>query len=298
MDKFHEESRFSYKKASEESFPLVYRRETDSFNTTEWKKFLNNKRLREAWAAPAGSPYARFEKTQAIDTVDRFAANLKPRYSEGELMSEGGVGELIRTGVAGEDTAIVLDSGGAHSVAMAVRLARELGYQPIVMFDIGPNPEESSSFHESLATLLYFSAEVHKLKAEGKIRAGAPPVFILDAHRESKDYLGGKIVDKSYKYTVEDFPDASTLKLHGISHIVYLNEANMNGQILPSFQSINRVKPDLKPMVKSWEKGRIHVLYTGVDPWPDTHTHKGRLNDLTSHHRSFPDIKYEDFKDP
>ena len=77
---------------------------------------------------------------------------MRPRYSEGESTSENGIGNLIKTGILGKDTAVVLDSGGAHIVAMAVKLARELGYQPIVMFDAelhpnGVNKAEQQPFY-------------------------------------------------------------------------------------------------------------------------------------------------------
>lgn len=193
---------------------------------------------------------------------------MRPRYSEGESNSEQGIGNLIRSGVLGKDTAVILDSGGAHSVAMAVKLAKELGYQPIVMFDTEPHPQGANKAEQDLATLLYFAEEVKRLKADGGIRPDAPPAFILDTHRDDL-FPGGKDVDNTYTYDNKDFPDAQTLRQHGITKVVYLNEGDQHGSVTPSFQSIDRVAKDLKPTVRAWEQNGIKMVYTGVQPWED-----------------------------
>jgi len=266
MDIGNTELGIAPKGASEKVFSIVSARHTDSSGTVEWKRFLDRNRLNEAWSAPDGSPFGRFEKTKTIDAVDKFAKDLRPRYSEGEVTSEAGIGNLIRTGVLGRETAVVLDSGGAHSVAMAVKLARELGYQPIVMFDTEPHPNGANKAEQDLATLLYFADEVKRLKAERKIKADAPPAFILDTHRDDL-FPGSKEFDNTYTYKDRDFPNAQTLRQHGITQVVYLNEGDQNGGITPFFQSIDRVAKDLKQTVRAWETGGIKMLYTGVRPW-------------------------------
>jgi len=161
----------------------------------------------------------------------------------------------------------VLDSGGAHSVAMAVKLARELGYQPIVMFDAEPHHNGANRAEQELATLLYFAEEVRKLKTEGKIKADAPPAFIMSTHRNDYILPSSKRFDNNYSYENRDLPDAEMLKQHGIIKVVYLNEGDQHGDITPSLQSIDRVKKDLKSTVRAWEKGGVKVIYTGVRPW-------------------------------
>lgn len=248
---------------------IVSAREKDSLDTVEWKNFLDRDRLNDAWSTPEGSPYGRFGKKRTINSVNQFANELKPRYSEGESTSESEIGNLIKTGILGKDTAVVLDSGGPHSVAMAVKLAKELGYQPIVMFNAEIHPKGAHKAEQDLATLLYFSEEVKKLKAEGKIKADTPPAFILNIHRDSF-FPGSKDVDNTYTYNDKDFPDAQMFRQRGINKIVYLNEGDQHGNITPSFQSIDRVAKDLKPAVKAWEKDGIKMIYTGIRPWKDS----------------------------
>jgi hypothetical protein len=196
---------------------------------------------------------------------------MEPRYSKGEVRSEAGISNLINTGLLGKETVVVLDSGGPHSVAMAIKLARELGYQPIVMLDAEssePNQSELTTTTQSLATMLHFSVELDGLRKAGKINKDSPPAFILDAHRNVFSiYDDARVNDNRYEYSQDDFPDVNTLKDFGINRVVYINEGDQNGLIDPSFQSIDRVKGDLKDTVTSWEGGGVEMIYTGVSPW-------------------------------
>lgn len=268
MDGSNTELGLPPQETSKKTFSIVSAKENDSLGSTEWKRHLDRNSLNEAWSASEGSRWGRFEKTKLIDSVNKWSNDLRPRYSEGEQNSEQGIGNLIRSGVLGKDTAVVLNSGGAHSVAMAVRLATELGYQPIVMFNTEPHPQGANKAEQDLATLLYFAEEVKNLKSEGKIKPDAPPAFILDTHRNDM-FPGSKDVDNTYTYNEKDFPSAKEFTGGGITKIVYLNEGDQHGSITPSFQSIDRVAGDLKPAVKAWEQGGIKMIYTGVRPWPD-----------------------------
>ncbi|MCS7092472.1 MAG: hypothetical protein NZM26_03920 [Patescibacteria group bacterium] len=159
----------------------------------------------------------------------------------------------------------MLDSGGTHSVAMAVKLAKS-GYQPIVMLDAIVHPKGIVRAEQDLAVLLYFAVEMEKLKTEGKITNTSPPVFVLDCHRTG---FCGSLFDNSYKFTNKDFPNAKELKANSITCVVYLNETAQNGYILPDFQAIDRVSDDLQPLIMDWQANGIQVLYSGVDPWPN-----------------------------
>jgi len=170
--------------AGESKFQIVGAANADSLGSQNWKRYLASKTLRNAWSPPDGSPYKRFQKDKTIASVDRIGAAIRPRYSDGEVNSEQGIQNLIRSGALGEHTAVILDSGGAHSVAMAVRLVEQVGYQPVVMFDSIPHPNGANRSEQELATMLYFAQQVAGLKQGGKMRADAPPAFVLDCHRD------------------------------------------------------------------------------------------------------------------
>ena len=205
---------------SESKLSIVSPKESDSLGTAEWRNYLDKDKLFEVWSPPDESPYSRFQKSKTIASVDQWATELKPRYSEGERTSEAGIDNLIGSGVLSKNTAVILDSGGPHSVAMAVKLAVEQGYSPVVMFNADVHPQGTNKAEQDLATLLYFAEQVKKLKAEEKIKPDAPPVFVLDMHRS--DLVMGKDVDNTYIYSQQDFPTAQELRQRGITKIFYL----------------------------------------------------------------------------
>lgn len=165
-------------------FLEIGRKDYDSLGTLEWRNYLEAQKLYDAWATPQGSPYKVFERRGTIDSVDQFVSFMWPRYSGGKIKSVDELSNLIQSGVLGRETAVILDSGGAHSVAMAAKLARDLGYQPIVMLDAVVHPNGIVKAEQDLFVLLYFAHEIKKLKLEGVIRADSPPVFVLDLHRQ------------------------------------------------------------------------------------------------------------------
>jgi len=245
----------------EPAYSIISPQERDSLGTSSWKDYLSAKRLSEAFFPPSGSPYSPKEKTiNSIETI----RSIKPRYSQGEERSISGIRNLIQSRAIDSHTAIILDSGGAHSVAMAIELMKQ-GYQPVVMFDGIPHPAGVNRPEQELATLLYFAAEAEKLKSESKFTKDSPPVFILDIHRNDKPFSGE--YDNGYHYATTDFLSGVALAASGITKIIYLNEGNQDGLIQDGFQSQDRLHNDLKPIVREWESSGIKMFYTSVAPW-------------------------------
>lgn len=252
-----------------DNFSIVSPQETDSTGGNTWKPYLDRKKLLDAWCPPEESPYRKFVKTKTINSVEFVGSRIKPRYSGGEIKSERELDNLINSGKLEKGTAIILDSGGAHSVAMAVKLI-ENGYQPVVMFDSVPHTKGINSSQQGLATLLYFAEQMNKLKQEGKIKPDAPPVFILDTHRNDMDVSFGKDktkVKNTYSYSAQDFPSSEDFQKFGVQKIVYLNEGDQRGEVRPDFQSTDRLGSDLKPVVEKWTQVGIKITYTGISPW-------------------------------
>lgn len=272
-------------KQGERKFNIVSPQETDSLSTLEWKDYLDSNKLKGAWIPPENSPWGYYQKTKTVNSIDNLAETIRPRYSEGEQRSEKGIENLIGSSVLGKDTAVILDSGGAHSVAMAVKLV-EQGYQPVVMFNSVPHPRGTNRSEQELATLLYFAGQMEKLRQEGEITPDAPPVFILNAHRGDTPEEGE--VDNSYTYQKGDFPTAQELDENGIRKVVYLNEGDQNGLINETYQSPKRLQRDLKPIAEAWEKAGIKIVYTGVSPWEQEHRRLGVRTGL-----SYPDMPPE-----
>lgn len=251
------------------NFPIVSPQEVDSSGTDTWKSYLDRKKLLDAWTPPQESPYNKFVKTKTINSVEFVGSRIKPRYSSGEIKSERELNNLINSGELEKGTAVILDSGGAHSVAMAVKLV-ERGFQPVIMLDSIPHTKGINRSEQELATLLYFAEQMNKLKQEDKIKPDAPPVFILDAHRDDMDVSFGRDktkVKNNYTFGEEDFPSSEEFQKLGVQKIVYLNEGDQRGEVRPNFQSPDRLGRDLKPIVEKWTQAGIKIDYTGISPW-------------------------------
>jgi len=249
-------------KEDRDKFDILAPQDQDSLKNKDWKK-TDSKRLLEAWLPPQGSSFLKYVKTKLIESFDFVHNRIEPRYSKGETNSEIGIQNLIKSGIFDKHTAVMLDSGGAHSVAMAIELMKA-GYQPVVMFNNIPHSQGTNPSQQELATLLYFAEEAMQLK--GKFTKASSPVFILDAHRT--DMVQPGQVNNTYSYSRKDFPTAEKLKELGINTVIYVNEGDVNGEIRPDFQSPDRLMEDLKPIFEEWEKeGNIKVKYTGVAPW-------------------------------
>lgn len=251
------------------NFSIVSSQETDSSGADTWKTYLDRKKLLEAWSPSQDSPYNKFIKTKTVNSVGSVGERIKPRYSGGEIKSERELENLIKGGQLEKGTAVILDSGGAHSVAMAAKLA-ERGFQPVVMFDSIPHSKGLNHSEQELATLLYFAEQMNKLKQEGKIKPDAPPVFILDTHRNDMDTSFGKdktIVRNTYTYNESDFPSSEELQKLGIKKLIYLNEGDQRGEIRSDFQSTDRLAKDVKLIVAKWTQAGIKIVYTGISPW-------------------------------
>lgn len=251
------------------NFLIVSPQEVDSLGNDTWKSYLDRKKLLDVWTPPQGSPYNKFVKTKTVNSVEFVGNRIKPRYSGGEIKSERELDNLINSGELEKGTAIILDSGGAHSVAMAVKLV-EHGFQPVIMFDSIPHTQGINRSEQELATLLYFAEQMNKLKQEGKIKPDAPPVFILDTHRDDMDVSFGKDkikVKNTYTFNEKDFPSAEEFQKLGVQKIVYLNEGDQRGEVRPDFQSPDRLGGDLKPIFEKWRQAGIKVAYTGIGPW-------------------------------
>lgn len=211
-------------------FGIVSPQEVDSSGADTWKSYLDRKKLLDAWTPPLESPYNKFVKTKTVNSVEFVGSRIKPRYSGGEITSEQELDNLINSGQLEKGTAVILDSGGAHSVAMAVKLV-EHGFQPVVMFDSIPHSKGINQSEQELATLLYFAEQMNKLKQEGKIKPDAPPVFILDRHRDEMDVSFGKDktkVKNTYTLGEGDFPSSEEFQKLGVQKIVYLNEGDQS----------------------------------------------------------------------
>lgn len=111
---------------------------------------------------------------------------------------------------------------------------------------------------------------MNKLKQEGKIKPDAPPVFILDTHRDDMNvsFVKDKTkVKNTYTHGENDFPSSEEFQKLGVQKVIYLNDSDQRGEIKSDFQSPDRLGGDLKPIVEKWTQAGIKVAYTGIGHW-------------------------------
>jgi len=239
---------------------IVMPQELDSTDSSDWKQYLKREKLRDAWEPPAGSPFAKYEKTKTINSVEFVASRIKPRFSEYERKCVNEISNLIDRGEAGSDVAIILNSGGVHSVAMAAEFAQKAGYQPISMLNSIPLSNGSVSSAQGLAALLYNAGRINDLKRKGKIKSDSPPVFILDLHRTSKPALSGQ-VDNGYKLNESNLPSFEELVSAGIKKVIYVDEDDDHGIIRPRDYPDREIYNDaVLPTIKKWKQRGIEVF--------------------------------------
>jgi hypothetical protein len=264
--------------SGENPLDIVSPQTQDSLGTYRWKEYLDPVRLHSAWDPPEHSPYASFVKTRLVDTLPTLSRYILPRYSKHEQLCKETISRLSKKNNLDSHTAVILDSGGAHSVAMAVQLMQE-GYQPIIMLNGIPVPDESHACEQSVAVMLYYAQAAENLKASGKIRPDSSPAFILDAHRSDPPIL--PTVDNSYHLSSSDFPSPDILKKHGIQKVIYLNESDKKGQLFPLPPEPIGIHQDLIPMLYEWQNAGLQVVHTGIKPSPGTNNISKDVNSYT-----------------
>lgn len=229
----------------------------DSLGSARWKAYLDPGSLISAWMPVEGSPWTNYMKTRAMNCVPLMVVS-GPRYSIGEKRSEDGIRNLVERGDLNDQPAVFLEAGHAHSVAMSMVLARELGYQPVVTFNGHLDPNGIPT-QEGLAALLYYSEEMKGLKESGKVTKNAAPAFVLDVHRSDRN------VPNAYTFGSIDFPSSAELLGRGVRKVVYIDERNLDCKSFDHRSSICR--SDSFAIIKSWEYAGIEIMETGVRPF-------------------------------
>lgn len=242
-------------------------RTEDSTGTISWKKYFDAVHMLDAWTPPPGSLYAPFVRTRTLLSVTSPKVHeLHPRHSIAEQHTADMMQVLHTQGYLNKETAIILDSGGAHSVAMAAKLVREYGYQPVLMLDVIPHSSGVVASGEDIAVMLYHAEEMHKLKEDGRIKPNAPPVFILDAHR-GETPLDDTQVNNSHPLGPNDFPGPEVFHATGIKRLVYLNESDKDAHVKETNQGNPEYIEDIRASMKQNEDAGIQLFTTGVSPW-------------------------------
>lgn len=235
--------------------------EKDSLGEELFREFLGNaERIVRAWTVE-GSIYRPWFDLQTLQSAKYAPDNFLPRWSQYEQRSNllldtpQVIQELGR-----DNTAIILDSGGQHSIAMAYELAKDGGWQPVPMLQEIPCSHCSfRSADELIAVALYCAAEMETITT--RLPQEAPPVFIWNAHRVSLPLTGE--IDNSYSYELSDMPSPEFLRQNGISKILYINEGR-NTTISP-WQD-QGYDSDWAEILRNYQSAGLEIYSLGIPP--------------------------------
>jgi hypothetical protein len=217
----------------------------DSARTSLWKDYLEGKKLLEAWTPPMGSAWAPYVKPTLFTSLDEISTQAKPIYGVEEQAAEKTAKNFAHYNKIEKDTAIFLDLLGDQSVTWAVTLAREQGVQPVATFNNWPHQKGILRAERVLGALIYYAAEMKRLKQEGKLAIDAPPVFMLDYYRLSTQREpDANDFDNRYYLLEADLPSPEFLKREGIKRVLY---------VVP-FDTIDKEQDDLNDYFSKLEK--------------------------------------------
>ncbi len=129
----------------------------------------------------SGSPWARYADLSRVENpcIENIWNSIPNRNTPADRMAAKLVGTEF---VAYQDpSAIIVDSGGPHSIAIATKLA-QLGYQPIVMMSPITGYGKYTLYINIQAVGAMKEYWPKMLLAKTHLTKYSPPAFILDAH--------------------------------------------------------------------------------------------------------------------
>lgn len=214
--------------------------------------------LRAAFSERTDPFYKRYSDAGLINKggcIDSCYDQMPYRYSNGDRCSYEHI--QGRTGGLGKNVAVFMDSGGAHSIAMATFLVNEAGYTPVIKLN---EPLERPAIKEDAASIKFFARALF-----AKDNAGGPPVFIMNAHRNST---------VKATFSEKDFPSPRELLEKGINKVVWITEGATDGK--PERMDEARLKTltdcssdpaDILKAYSEYDGGKIEVSQMRIDPY-------------------------------
>lgn len=117
---------------------------------------------------------------------------------------------------------VMVESGHAHSVAIAVELAKA-GYRPIIKMG---RAATANHWLQAIAAMKYYAHEMEIVKRA--LHENAPVAIIMDAHRgDTLDFSGPKFQD----YQPTDFPSVQVVKEKYNNSLIWITEGKERGLV-------------------------------------------------------------------
>jgi hypothetical protein len=195
--------------------------------------------------------------------------NIRPRWSMAEIISEVAIRHYCETHCIRHDTAVLLNTGACHSIAMAKALAEYCGHQPILLIQPALTDEHAiKDTEEILATILFYAPFLGEIRCRSpRSKAHSPPAFILDCHRSA--FENEVLHRPGYRLAPGDFPTGRALIDLGITNAICLEEIEQTEEIRTGLSAldITHRNNDLIELLRDWERAGLRLSFAGVQPW-------------------------------
>ncbi|MCM8783678.1 MAG: hypothetical protein NC818_02715 [Candidatus Omnitrophica bacterium] len=242
---------------------IIGAQDKDSQGSKEWRIYLDVSKFIELWSQEEYLPFGKYQQLKLLTTLELYKDRISPRYSQGEINAVEAFRKILKDGYIDRQTMVIVDMGGAHSVAVAMELVKQLRFRPIILADVEPLWPMGSNVHaiQELATLLYFSAEFAKIKPT--LTQDAPPVFILDLHRGDRPSMH-RSLDNTYVIEPEELPTVEELWANDVHKVVIIREGMGTKSNAGYLDNV-----DFGQRIKDYAVNEIEVKFFEINPWPD-----------------------------
>jgi hypothetical protein len=208
--------------------------------------------LFDLWAPP-GSPWSAWAKPVLFTQAGMCPGAV--HWSASAYHEGGAFAKLVRApGVRASGAsrqAIVVDLPALDTMCAAAQLAQS-GYRPVPLFNTTRGPKPLVRVDDILDGFLSVG-NVIESAGPGDL---APPVFLLDSHRQpgnvSREIDAGKF-DNRWLVFPQDFPSAEFLKEHGIDSVL-LCQANLT-----------QPADDLAHVLLRWQEAGLRISCAWAD---------------------------------
>lgn len=216
--------------------------------------------LARAWQLAPQSPWARYQKSTLIASVDpmgREASLPDVRQLEVVGLAERAAAHVAEVGMP-PNSLWLLDLRGAVSCAFASKLTRtaQQPIAPVVTFNNWPALDAVVPAEETLAGLLAYPPRLPP--PEMNALASATPLFLLDSWRLAYrfDRPEDDTFDNRYMLMPSDLPDATTLRERGIESVLYVVEDLDDAEV---------EEDDLNASFRAWQAAGIRIYLVDLD---------------------------------
>ncbi len=152
--------------------------------------------------------YSSISDTRVLGgSVEELWDRIPPRNVRQDIVAADLVTEMLPAYKA-LGAFVIVDSGHAHSIAIAVRLA-ERGYEPVLKMQQQTSP---IGFIQPVGAMKFYANRMRLARA--KLDTSSPIALIMDLHRE----------DDKIKYDLSSFPTVQTLKRRYNGKIIWITE--------------------------------------------------------------------------